>query len=67
MTVGLHKTAAKRLKILGGRASPTALGRKGRSCVVDHHHLARALLDEGEKTRARPLSLQERETTAKRS
>ncbi|WP_174300731.1 ParB-like protein [Caulobacter sp. S45] len=61
MTVGLHEVAAKRrewrearagkrLKILGGHAVPTVLGPKGRYYVVDHHHLARALLDEGEKT-----------------
>ncbi len=61
MTVGLHEVAAKRrewrdakaskrAKILGGHAVPTVLGPKGRYYVVDHHHLARALLDEGEKT-----------------
>ncbi len=61
MTVGLHEVAAKRrewrdakaskrLKILGGHAVPTVLGPKQRYYVVDHHHLARALLDEGEKT-----------------
>ena len=61
MTVGLHEVAAKRrewrdakaskrLKILGGHAVPTVLGPKERYYVVDHHHLARALLDEGEKT-----------------
>ncbi len=61
MTVGLHEVAAKRrewreakagkrLKILGGHAVPTVLGPKGRYYVVDHHHLARALLDEGERT-----------------
>ena len=61
MTVGLHEVEAKRrewreakagkkLKILGGHAVPTVLGPKGRYYVVDHHHLARALLEEGEKT-----------------
>ena len=29
---------------------PTVLGPKGRYYVVDHHHMARALMDEGEKT-----------------
>ncbi len=61
MTVGLHEVAAKRrqwreaktdkrLKILGRHAVPTVIGPKGRFYVVDHHHLARALMDEGEKT-----------------
>ncbi len=40
---------AKRDEILGRHAVPTVLGPKGRFYVVDHHHLARALLDEGEK------------------
>ena len=42
--------AAKRGKILGRHAVPTVLGPKGRLYVVDHHHLARALLEEDEKT-----------------
>ncbi len=61
MTVGQHEVEAKRrewreakadkrLKILGMHAVPTVVGPKGRSYVVDHHHLARALLEEGEKT-----------------
>ncbi len=61
MTVGLREVAAKRrewrdakgdkrLKILGMHAVPTVIGPKGRFYVVDHHHLARALLEEGEKT-----------------
>ena len=61
MTVGLHEVEAKRrqwreakadkrLKILGRHAVPTVIGPKGRFYVVDHHHLARALMDEGEKT-----------------
>ena len=61
ITVGLHEVAAKRrewrhakavkrLKILGRHAVPAVLGPKGRLYVVDRHHLARALLEEGEKT-----------------
>ena len=61
MTVGLHEVEAKRRewreakgskrqKILGRHAVPTVIGPKGRFYVVDHHHMARALLDEGEKT-----------------
>ena len=61
MTVGQHEVEAKRrewreaktdkrLKILGMHAVPTVIGPKGRFYVVDHHHLARALLEEGEKT-----------------
>jgi hypothetical protein len=38
--------ASKRQAILGKHAVPTVLGPKGRHYVVDHHHLARALLDE---------------------
>lgn len=60
MTVGAREVAikrrewrqakdAKRDQILGRHAVPTVLGPKGRFYVVDHHHLARALLDEGEK------------------
>ena len=61
MTLGLREVAAKRrewreakagkrMNILGRHAVPTVLGPKGRYYVVDHHHLARALLEEGEKT-----------------
>ena len=61
MTVGQHEVEAKRrewrhakadkrLRILGMHAVPTVVGPKGRFYVVDHHHLARALLEEGEKT-----------------
>ena len=58
MTVGMREVAAKRKKwrALAGEAGPEFLGRhmvpavlgpKKRYYVVDHHHLARALLDEG--------------------
>ena len=58
MTVGMREVAAKRRKWreLGGDAGPEFLGRhlvpavlgpKKRYYVVDHHHLARALLEEG--------------------
>ena len=61
MTVGLHEVEAKRrewreakenkrLKILGQHSVPVVVGPKQRLYVVDHHHLARALLEEGEKT-----------------
>jgi hypothetical protein len=59
MTVGLHEVAAKRrqwreakegkrLQLLGRHAVPVVMGPKERLYVVDHHHLARALLEEGE-------------------
>jgi hypothetical protein len=61
MTVGLHEVAAKRrqwreakegkrLQLLGRHAVPVVMGPKDRLYVVDHHHLARALLEEGETT-----------------
>ena len=61
MTVGLHEVDAKRrqwreaknsdrVKMLGRHAVPVVLGPKERLYVVDHHHLARALLEEGEAT-----------------
>ena len=61
MTVGFHEVEAKRRewrearsekreKILGRHAVPVVIGPKGRLYVVDHHHLARALLEEGETT-----------------
>ena len=40
----------KREKILGRHAIPVVTGPKGRLYIVDHHHLARALQEEGEKT-----------------
>ncbi len=60
ITVGLREVAAKRAhwETLGkGRKAylaqhlvPVVLGPKGRSYVIDHHHLARALHEEGVKT-----------------
>lgn len=57
ITVGLHEVAAKRAewressdhkagRFLGNHMIPTVLGPKGRHYVIDHHHLARALLEE---------------------
>jgi hypothetical protein len=42
--------ASKRADIIGRHSVPTVLGPKGRLYVVDHHHLARALMEEGEKS-----------------
>jgi hypothetical protein len=61
MTVGEREVGIKRrqwrdakdsqkLKLLGRHAAPVVLGPKGRTYVVDHHHEARALLEEGETT-----------------
>jgi hypothetical protein len=61
MTVGLREVnakrrqwreakAEKRLRMLGRHAVPVVMGPKARLYVVDHHHLARALLEEGEAT-----------------
>lgn len=58
MTVGLHEVAEKRrawrhrsgdkgAEFLGQHMIPVVLGPKGRSYIVDHHHLARALMEEG--------------------
>ena len=58
MTVGYREVEAKRLEwrtrhgdkaaeFLGAHMIPVVLGPKERRYVVDHHHLARALLDEG--------------------
>jgi hypothetical protein len=58
MTVGLREVAEKRRaweekrkasegKFLGRHLIPVLLGPKGRSYVIDHHHLARALLEDG--------------------
>jgi len=58
MTVGYREVTEKRRaweekrksaegKFLGKHLVPVILGPKGRSYVIDHHHLARALLDEG--------------------
>jgi hypothetical protein len=42
-----HK-ASKRAAFLGSHLIPVILGPKERHYVIDHHHLARALLDEGQ-------------------
>jgi hypothetical protein len=39
----------KRAALLGRHMIPVVLGPEGRHYVIDHHHLARALHDEGEK------------------
>ena len=60
ITVGMREVMAKRKrwretrakkggKFLGRHMIPVILGPKRRSYVVDHHHLARALHDEGVK------------------
>jgi hypothetical protein len=59
ITVGMREVDAKRKhwremgkkggKFLGRHMIPAVLGPKGRHYVVDHHHLARALHDEGVK------------------
>ncbi|MBN9232478.1 MULTISPECIES: ParB-like protein [Phyllobacteriaceae] len=58
MTVGLREVALKRKELralpankkddfLGAHFIPAVIGPKGRPFVVDHHHLARALHEEG--------------------
>lgn len=58
MTVGMREVAAKRAEwrahaeakkaaFLGRHLIPVVLGPKGAPYLVDHHHLARALFDEG--------------------
>jgi hypothetical protein len=58
ITVGMHEVAAKRREwrakhgdkageFLGHHMIPVVLGPRDGHYVVDHHHLARALLDEG--------------------
>ena len=60
MTVGYREVAEKRRRwraydgdkkreFLGAHQIPTVLGPKKRHYVVDHHHLSRALLEEGVK------------------
>jgi hypothetical protein len=60
ITVGMREVLAKRKRwretaskksgrFLGGHMIPVILGPKKRHYVVDHHHLARALHDEGVK------------------
>ncbi len=58
MTVGLHEVALKRAvwrarvdrdgpEYLGHHMIPVVIGPKDRFHLIDHHHLARALFDEG--------------------
>jgi hypothetical protein len=60
MTIGLREVNAKRqmwrdrggekgAEFLGRHMIPVVLGPKGRPYLIDHHHLARALQDEGVK------------------
>lgn len=59
MTVGLREVERKRAewrgqrddagKYLGRHMIPVVLGPKGKSYVIDHHHLARALVEEGQE------------------
>jgi hypothetical protein len=60
ITVGMREVAAKRARwreqgakkgaeFLGKHMIPVVLGPKDRHYVIDHHHLARALHDEGVK------------------
>jgi hypothetical protein len=60
ITVGMREVAAKRARwreqdtkkgaeFLGKHMIPVVLGPKDRHFIIDHHHLARALLDEGVK------------------
>lgn len=60
ITVGYREVAEKRRQwreraehdpsdFLGSHMIPAVLGPKGRRYVIDHHHLCRALLDEGVK------------------
>ena len=44
-----HKSAKKRGEMLGTHMIPVVLGPDGNHYVVDHHHLARALHEEGVK------------------
>jgi hypothetical protein len=47
---GLRKRQAKRIgRFLGDHMIPVILGRKNRHYIIDHHHLALALLSEGIK------------------
>jgi hypothetical protein len=60
ITVGFHEVAQKRRRwreeseqsgglYLGRHMMPTVLGPKGRHYIIDNHHLARALSEEGVK------------------
>src|SRR6516165_10402055 len=44
-----HKSKKKQEELLGKHMIPVVLGPDGKYYVVDHHHLARALHDEGVK------------------
>src|SRR4030081_2284847 len=44
-----HKSEKKRAELLGKHMIPVVLGPDQRHYVVDHHHLARALHEEGVK------------------
>ena len=44
-----EKKGKKRDAFLGGHMIPVVLGPKGRHYVIDHHHLARALIEDGVK------------------
>lgn len=44
-----HKSKKKQAELLGKHMIPVVLGPDQRHYVVDHHHLARALHDEGVK------------------
>jgi hypothetical protein len=43
------KLGEKKSEYLGHHLMPVVIGPKGRPYVIDHHHLARALHDEGQK------------------
>ena len=43
------KLGSKKAKFLGEHMMPVVIGPKGCPYVIDHHHLARALHDEGQK------------------
>src|SRR3979411_1969842 len=51
-----HKSKKKQAKLLGKHMIPGVLGRDQQHYVVDHHHLARALHDEGVKASPNSLS-----------
>jgi hypothetical protein len=44
-----RKLGKKAGRYLGGHMIPVVIGPKGRAYVTDHHHLSRALLDEGQR------------------
>lgn len=44
------KLGSRKAEYLGQHMMPVVIGPKGRPYVIDHHHLARALHDEGQKT-----------------